>query len=100
MDITTSDVIKALLTALPPTLVALAALIQAIKAHKSVNGRMEELLATTKNEATAVATLAEKSAEHIRKADAAQAILTNIAPTAGPPNAVITKDNGNPYAKS
>lgn len=60
-------VIIASIAAVPPTIAACAAFIQAWKTHKSVNSRMDELLKAATEAATAEATVAEKSAEHGRK---------------------------------
>lgn len=60
-------VIIAGIAALPPTVVAAAAFVQALKTHKSVNSRMTELLEATKAQATAEATVAEQEAQEGRK---------------------------------
>lgn len=57
-----------ILAALPATIAAVAAWIQARDTHKAVNSRMDELLALAKKEASAQATLDEKAAEGQRKA--------------------------------
>lgn len=66
---------EALLTAgvaaLPATIAAVAALVQATKTHKAVNSRMTELLELTRRASRAEGTLEEKDAEQIRKGDAA-----------------------------
>jgi hypothetical protein len=51
-----------ILTALPATIAAIAAFIQALKTHKSVNSRMDELLKAARAEARAEAAIAEKNA--------------------------------------
>lgn len=60
-------VIIAGIAAVPPTLMASAALWQAIKTHKSVNSRMDELLKAATEAARAEATIAEKSAAQGRQ---------------------------------
>lgn len=67
----TDTVAVALFAATPPTLVAVAALVQAIRTHKAVNSRMDELLALTRKQATEEATLAEKGAQKGRETGAA-----------------------------
>lgn len=57
----------AIITGLPPTILAAATLVQTIKTHKSVNGRMSELLEVTKEAAGDKATLAEKVAQSARE---------------------------------
>jgi hypothetical protein len=69
----TDTVAVALFAATPPTLVAVAALVQAIRTHKAVNSRMDELLALTRKQATEEATLAEKGAQKGRDIVAAVA---------------------------
>ncbi len=64
-------IIIACVTAVPPTLVALAAFIQAMKTHKAVNSRMDELLNVARQAAHSQGTLEEKAAEQQRKGDAA-----------------------------
>lgn len=73
-------IILAIITATPPTIVALAALITARKAevqsketHNLVNSRMTELLKVTSNLAASDATAAEKAAGLDREAAAVAA---------------------------
>lgn len=79
-------IILAIISSGPPTLLALAALIQATKAknqsletHQAVNSRMSELLELARKEAASQATLDEKDAEHARKGDAAIQIIKSQA---------------------
>lgn len=67
----------ALLAAVPATILAGAAyrqagaaVLQAKATHLAVNSRMDELLVIARAEAGAQATLKEKAAENVRKADA------------------------------
>ena len=60
MNIDLTQIIVAIIVAIPPTLVAILALIQGMKngrateeIHLSVNSRMDELLAVTKGESHA-----------------------------------------------
>lgn len=80
-----APIVLAAIAALPPTLVALAAYVQAIRTHTAVNSRMTELLEITKRQATDAATLAEKKAEQFRKGEAAVAVAGATLPVAGPP---------------
>lgn len=64
-------IIPAFLIAVPPTIAAIAGLIQAAKTHKAVNSRMTELLELTRRQAGDEATLAEKAASRARKGEAA-----------------------------
>jgi len=66
-----TTIILALITGLPATIAALAALWKSDQTHKVVNSRMEEMLRLTRADATSKATLAEQSAEQMRKGDAA-----------------------------
>jgi len=77
MQVDWSVVILAFLAAIPPSLVALAALVQAIRTHKAVNSRMTELLEVTKRAAAGDAVAEE------RKEVAAAA----AAPSQGAPHA-------------
>lgn len=67
--------ITACIAAVPATIAAGAAWQQSKKTEKAVDGRMEELLELARKEAAAVATLAEKEAEHLRKGEAAAALV-------------------------
>ena len=64
-------ILIALITAVPPTLVAAAAYLQASKTHQAVNSRMTELLELTRIASGDAATLAEREAAHVRKGEAA-----------------------------
>lgn len=64
-------VLLAVITATPPTIVALGAFVQAKETHEAVNSRMTELLLITKKAATDAATLAEQAAEQRRQGEAA-----------------------------
>lgn len=68
-------VLIAFVASLPPTIVAAAALIQAIKTHRSVNGMKHELVESVRKEATAQATLDEKGAQSVREGEAAKATM-------------------------
>lgn len=66
-------IILAIITATPPTLVAAAALYQAIKAknktietHEAVNSRMTELLEISKKASADAATLTEKRTQEVK----------------------------------
>jgi len=61
------EIVVAVVVAVPPTVAASAALVQAYKTHKAVNSRITQLLELTKEAATHAATLAEKNAEALRK---------------------------------
>ncbi len=70
MDINTTILLASSVTAVPPSIIAWLAYMQAQKAHqqslethKAINSRMDLLLRTTASEATATATLVEKAAE-------------------------------------
>jgi len=80
-------VMLAIIAALPPTLVALAALWQAIETHRTVNSRMSEMLELTKTVATASAKAKEQEAQHIRDLESSVRDLTN----AKNPNALTHK---------
>lgn len=64
-------VISAGIAALPLLVAQLVALVQAFRTHKLVNGGMAKLVETTRSDATATATLAEKAAEINRQGAAA-----------------------------
>lgn len=72
-------VIIAGFVALPPTIIAIAGLIQAARTHKAVNSRMTELLEITRKQAGDEATLAEKAVTEAKKGDAAIEVVRNIA---------------------
>lgn len=83
-------IVPAIVAGLPTTIAAIAALIQASKAHtqatethKAVNSRMTELLELTRKQASDEATLVEKDAEHTRKGEAAAAIAMTSVPLVG-----------------
>lgn len=65
------SIITAIITSVPPTIVAAAAYIQAKRTHQAVNSRMTELLLLARQEAGAQATLDEKAAQHVRTGEAA-----------------------------
>ena len=69
-------VMLAIIAATPPTLVALAALWQAVETHRTVNSRMSEMLELTKTVATASAKAKEQEAQHIRDLEASVRELT------------------------
>lgn len=64
-------VITAIIAAVPPTIMALAAYMKASQTHDLVNSRMSELLEIARKESAAQATLDEKAAQHIRSGEAA-----------------------------
>ena len=78
-----SAVIIQAITTIPATIFAYAAYVQSTRAHtetvktgKEVNSRMTEMLALN----TDAATLAEKTAEHVRKGEAAVATAESSNP--------------------
>lgn len=64
-------IIPVAIGAVPTTIVAIAALIQAIKTHSVVNHKMDEMLRIARAEGAAQGQLDEKAAAHLRKGDAA-----------------------------
>lgn len=71
-------IVLAVLAALPPTLVAWAALQKADETHNLVNSRMTEMLSVVKAAASAEATLKEKADEKARQGAAAEAALEQL----------------------
>jgi len=67
MDKTLADVLLALIAAIPPTLVALAAFIQAKKTHLAVNSRMTELLTLTRESSEAKGVVREKATQQAKE---------------------------------
>ncbi len=72
-------VVIAGIAALPPTLLALATLVTALRTHKAVNSKMTELLEATKRQAAAEATLDEKAAPRARVLHASESAETAAA---------------------
>lgn len=75
INVEMQTVLLALIAALPATIAAFGAWLNAIKTqtqtvetHKAVNSRMDELLRLARGEAAAQATLAEKDAQAMRDA--------------------------------
>lgn len=61
----------AIVTATPPTILAMAAYNQSADTHKLVNSRMTEMIELVEKSATDAATLAEKKAQQQRDGEAA-----------------------------
>lgn len=75
----------AIVTATPPTILALAAynessaaLAQSVETHKVVNSRMTEMIGLVGKSAADAATLAEKNAQHQREGEAAAEEIANV----------------------
>lgn len=66
MTVDINVIVVAGITALAPTIIALAALVQAIRTHSLVNSRMTQLLELARKEAITAATLAAKEAAESR----------------------------------
>jgi hypothetical protein len=60
-------VLVAVLAAMPPTLIALAGLVQAVRTHDLVNSRVTELVELEKRKAAVDATKIEQAAENERQ---------------------------------
>lgn len=61
----------AIVTAIPPTILALAAYRQSADTHDVVNSRMSEMIKLVEKSSADAATLAEKKAQHQREGEAA-----------------------------
>ena len=72
MNIDLTIVLSAFVAALPATIAAIAALIQAVRTHKEVNSRMTQMLEMNKVEAAATAVVGEKQKQEVRKDAAAK----------------------------
>jgi len=70
-------ILLAIIAATPPTLVAAAALWQAVETHRTVNSRMSEMLELTKTVAAASAKAKEQEAQHIRDLEFSIKALTD-----------------------
>ena len=80
----------AALAALPPTILALATLMQSMGLEKKVDGRLTQLLETTRTEAAATAALREKTQQAATaRQDANKPPAIPIAPTTTTPTPQI-----------
>lgn len=63
--------IELVIVGLPPTLLALATLVQQIKTHRTFNSKMDAMLAVTRREGVAQGMLDERAARHVKDGAAA-----------------------------
>jgi len=66
VEISWQTVILALIASLPPTIAAVAAIIQSVRTHQAVDGRLTQLLEETRKSSGQQATIVEKNAQQVR----------------------------------
>lgn len=79
--------IELVIVGLPPTLLALATLIQQLKTHHAFNSKMDAMLAITRREGVAQGKLDERAARHLKEGEAAVArdsLTSHPAPASAP----------------